>query len=316
MSELVEKTKYGEFFGYRGSITRVVDISSVFIAGFILTIFGKNNLKGFIILFVVAGLFRFVSGYFISRMDDVPIKVEEKQKFSYWKFIRRYKESNFVKFVVFVSAINFSVALASPFFSVYLLKDLGVNYVYTLINVSAAIVALLTLSFWGKLADRLGNARVIKIATYFLPVVPLLWLFSKDIFYLIVINMFAGYVWAGFNLCATNYILDASQPAVRTRCLTYFDITNCIAIFLGAGLGGFLASRLPTIFEYKLMTLFMLSGIVRLVLGLVFVHTFKEVRPAEDIHDLKLLFKVLGVEPVIGFGNDIFYRISEPKKHE
>ncbi|OGS24197.1 MAG: hypothetical protein A2297_07480, partial [Elusimicrobia bacterium RIFOXYB2_FULL_48_7] len=181
MSELVEKTKYGDYFGYRGSLTRTVSISSVFAAGLILTLFTKHVLAGFMLLFIAGGVFRLISCYFISRMDDVPISTKEEHKFSYWKFIRRYRVSNFVKFVVFSSAINFSVAIASPFFSVYMLRDLHMSYsLFTIVNVSAAIVGLGTMRFWGKMADRLGNARVIKFTTYFLPIVPLLWLVSQN----------------------------------------------------------------------------------------------------------------------------------------
>ncbi|MCX7910220.1 MAG: MFS transporter, partial [Endomicrobia bacterium] len=271
----------------------------------------KDKFFGFIILFTFSGLMRIISGYFISKMEDIPLKVLEKNKFSYIQFISRFKESNFVKYVIFVSLFNFAVGIASPFFSVYMLKELNMNYYeYTFVTLSSSVTTLLFLPFWGKMADNIGNVKVIKITGLLICFVPILWIFSKNIFYLILINAIAGYVWAGFNLATVNFIFDAATEEVRTRCVGYFSFTNGIFIFLGNLISGWLANNLPALIRCsKLLTLFVLSGILRFTFLLIFKNKFYEVKVVEYVDTRQLLFTVLGIKPVFEFSREIFYPI-------
>lgn len=308
MSDTVEKERYGEYFAWRGKVLGIVSLISSFVAGFFLGIV-KNKFYGFLILFVVAGCMRLISGYFISRMEDIPLKISQKYIFSYLQFISRIKESNFVKYVMFVSLFNFAVAISSPFFSVYMLKELNMDYYqYTIVSLSSSISTLLFLPFWGKMSDRIGNVRVIKITGFLICFVPILWIFSSDLLYLILINGIAGYVWAGFNLATVNFIFDAANEEVRTRCVGYFGFTNGIFIFLGNLISGWLATHLPSLVRNSsLLTLFTVSGILRLICILVFRNKFYEVKPVENVDTKELLFTVLGIKPALDFSKDIFY---------
>lgn len=308
MSDTVDKEKYGEYFAWRGKVLGVVSLVVCFMAGFFLSVI-KNKFNGFLILFTLAGLMRLISGYFISKMEDVPLRVSEKNKFSYIQFISRFKESNFVKYVIFVSLFNFAVGISSPFFSVYMLKELGMNYYeYTFVTLSSSISTLIFLSFWGRMADKVGNVKVIKITGFLICFVPILWIFSKNLFYLIFINAIAGYVWAGFNLATVNFIFDAATEEVRTRCVGYFSFTNGIFIFLGNLVSGWLATHLPGLIKgSNLLTLFTLSGILRFFFILLFRNKFYEVRVVEYVDSKQLLFTVLGIKPVLDFSRDIFY---------
>ena len=61
--------------------------------------------------------------------------------------------SNFGKFVIFISIISFATAIASPFFAVYMLKDLDMSILsYTIITVGSALTSLLFLPVWGNLS--------------------------------------------------------------------------------------------------------------------------------------------------------------------
>lgn len=313
MSDTVDKARYGEYFAWRGRILGFVTLVSSFIAGFFLFAFAQSQVLAFATLFIIAGISRFLSGYYLSRMADVPITVSPEKRFSYFEFIKRTPESNFVRFSLFVAGINFATFLAAPFFSVYMLKELRFPYsTYTIINTGAAISGLLLLPFWGRYADRYGNVKILKTCAFFLPLIPILWIFSSSVPYLIIINVFAGYIWAGFNLCAVNFIFDAASPEVRTRCLGYFNFTNGLAIFFGALAGGFLASRLPIIFSggSRLLTLFLISGIIRLLVNALQLRSFKEVRSADKIENHKLLSVILGIKPILSLGEELFFRLK------
>ncbi len=308
MSDTVDKDKYGEYFAWRGKILGFVSLVSSFIAGWFLGVI-KDKFTGFVILFFSAGISRLISGYFISKMEDIETKISPEKAFSYIEFIKRGQESNFVKYVFFVSLFNFAVFISAPFFSVYMLRELKMTYLeYTIVTLSTALAGLLFLPFWGKTADKIGNVKVIKVTGLLICILPILWIFSKNFFYLILINGFAGYIWAGFNLSTVNFIFDVASQETRTRCVGYFNFTNGMFIFLGTMLSGWLATHLPALVnESKLLTLFLLSGILRTVVIFVFKDKFYEVKKVEYVETKDFLLTVLGVKPVLDFSKDLFY---------
>jgi MFS family permease len=308
MSDTVDKDKYGEYFAWRGKILGFVSLVSSFIAGWFLGVI-KDKFTGFVILFFSAGISRLISGYFISKMEDIETKVSPEKVFSYIEFIKRVKESNFVKYVFFVSLFNFAVFISAPFFSVYMLRELKMTYLeYTIVTLSTALAGLLFLPFWGKTADKIGNVKIIKVTGLLICILPILWIFSKNFFYLILINGFAGYIWAGFNLSTVNFIFDVASQETRTRCVGYFNFTNGMFIFLGTMLSGWLATHLPALVnKSKLLTLFLLSGILRTVVIFVFKDKFYEVKKVEYVETKDFLLTVLGMKPVLDFSKDLFY---------
>ena len=202
---------------------------------------------------------------------------------------------------MFVAAISFSVNVASPFFTVHMLRDLNFSYLlYTLITLSAVLTTLSGVRLWGEHADHVGNVRVMKLTALFIPLIPFLWLFSHHPLYLICIQVMAGFCWGGFNLAASNFIYDAVSPAKRIRCISYFNVLNGTAICAGSLIGGYLASRLPGLMGYRLGGLFLLSGILRLATVVCLAPLFKEVRQAKPVRSVDLFFSVVGVRPILG----------------
>ncbi len=299
MSDHIPRSSRGKYFGWRNRLLGVVTVACAFLAGFILNVFGKNTLKGFMVIIGLAFVSRFISWYFLSKMYEPPLKVSREHYFSFWDFVKRIKESNFAKFVFYVASISFCVSISSPFFAVFMLRDLNLSYAtYTVIVTSATIATLLTMKIWGQHADITGNMKVIRLTSFFIPVVPMLWLLSQNVYYLILIQVFGGFVWAGYNLSVFNFLYDAVSPEKRTRCSSYFNVINGIAICCGALLGGFLAKTLPPILGHRLLTLFLLSGVLRAIFSAILLPRIKEVRRVEEIRSIDLFFSVTRLRPI------------------
>jgi MFS family permease len=156
---------------------------------------------------------------------------------------------------------------------------------------------------WGRHADHVGNLKIVKLSSKFVALVPLLWLVSPSAIYLVGVQIFAGFFWAGFNLGVTNFMYDAVTPEKRTRCVAYFNMVNGAAIFSGAALGGYLAGVIPSFMGNRLLSLFILSGIFRL-LATGISSFVKEVRKVKDISQLDLFYSIIGIRP--GLGQAIF----------
>lgn len=202
-----------------------------------------------------------------------------ESSFSFLDFIRGVRESNFVRFVLFVSCLSFSVNVASPFFAVFMLRDLKFNYLtYTIVVIPVVLTTLLLIDRWGRLADRIGNIRVLKFTSFFIAILPLFWIIYYHPVYLIFVQILSGFAWSGFNLCATNFIFDSVSVPKRTRCHSYFNVINGLGLSTGAILGGYLAVALPKMFGHRLLFLFFLSAALRFLTILIFRSKIKEVR--------------------------------------
>lgn len=302
MSDLVEENKRGEYFGFRTRILGFIIVVSIFIAGIILNYLKKVNVFfGFALIFGLAFVFRIISCYFLNRMHDVPLEHKEEDRFTFLNFLSRIRESNFAKFVLFVSMMNFSVNLASPFFAVLMLKDLHFSYLlYTVITMTATLTIYLTISRWGKHADKIGNLKVIRFVSPLIGIIPLLWVINRNPIFLIFAQVVSGFAWAGFNLCASNFIYDAVTPAKRTRCIAYFNVLNGFALCTGALLGGFLLQKLPPLFGYKILMLFLISSFLRIIIGTFMSAKLKEVRAVTNVSNNQLFFSVIGIRPLLG----------------
>ncbi|KKO17983.1 MAG: hypothetical protein DCC43_13310 [Candidatus Brocadia sp.] len=279
MANLVPERKRGAFFSRRGRLISLVMVVSSFLAGYILHFFQKQNLFGFTIIFLVAMISRYISCYFLSRMYEPPLEIKREHYFSLGEFLRRLNVGNFGKYVIFHSCFSFAVFIASPFFPVFMLRDLGFSYItYTIVTTTVPLASILAVSYWGQRADALGNRQIIWICSLVISVLPAMWLISQQIYFLIIIQILAGIFWAGFNLCSSNFIYDSVIPEKRTRCIAYFNTLNGFSICAGNLLGGFLATHLPSFFGYRLLALFAVSSLLRILTATLLLKRVKEIR--------------------------------------
>ena len=298
MADHVPEGKRGSFFGWRNRFLGFINFGTALLAGLTLNFFRGSPLLGFTIIFSVAFIARLISWNFLRKMYEPPLVIKDEHRFTFAQFVRRMKVSNFGRFVIFASCMSFSVNIVSPFFSVYMLNDLRFDYLsYTVITLAATLTSLSATRIWGVHADSVGTRRVLRLTSAFVPIVPLLWVLSHNKIYLVMIQVFAGFFWSGFNLCVANFIFDAVTPEKRTRCIAYFNAINGSAVCLGALLGGFLVKYLPPVFGYKILALALISVVLR-SFSVLLMSRVKEVRPVNKVSSLELFYSVIGIRPI------------------
>lgn len=319
VSDYFSPQKRGDYFGWRAQVTGIAGLIGIATSGLFLFQMRKVNAQlGFFILFVCASLFRFVSWRMMPGLLDLPVKEDKKSDFTLVMFLRRSRKSNFVKFILYVSAMTFSAHFSAPYFGVYMLRDLHFNYMlYAAVQFSAVITGLIAFPIWGRHADAMGNAKVLKITGFFIPLLPILWVFTSNPVLLILNEAFSGFVWAGFNLCALNFIYDAVTPEKRVRCIGYFNLFIGTSLFLGASLGGYLGDRLPPIHGHSLLTLFLISGMLRAVCHFLFSRKFREVResPHQGISHAGLFLSLTGMRPITAVESQTFFSLKRWHRH-
>jgi len=312
MGDLVSEHERGGFFSKRNRIIAVVCFLATFVAGFTLQHYSITNaFKGFVVLFIVAFIARSLSAFFIFMMYEKKSYglnrfIKKNDSLTLTKFIRELTKSDFGIFVLFICIFRISVSVASPFFAVYELKFLGFSYLqFTVLSAVEILASFLFLSVWGKVNDEMGSKRVILITGLLIPLVPLLYLFSANYYYLIGVSFLSGAVWGGFNLAVGNFLFDASDSATRVKYVSYFNLIHGIAIFIGAMTGGFLLGVLPATKE-SIKVLFLISGILRLIVALFLFPLMREMRIVQVSFDKRFFNYSIFIKPRQGSVEDPF----------
>jgi MFS family permease len=290
MADLVPEQLRGRYFGRRGQISGFITQVFSYTAAGILLLFTSNIFVGYAILFGSATVFRLLSGAFISRQYEPQQPVSKEQSRSLLEIIKNIGSSNLGKFMLFFSLIDFCTMISGPFFTVFMFRDLHFNYLYyCIINSASQLSVLVFLPFWGRRADKWGNLKVVRIATALIWLVPMFWVLSDNIIYLVSANIISGFAWSGFSLSGVNFAYDSSTPRERTKQLAVFGAMDGLACCIGATVGGVIAPYLPPLLGYPLRTLFVVSGVLRGVVALIFLRQVKEVRNVTDISNWQLL---------------------------
>ena len=292
MADLVPREIRGRYFGLRNRITGFISMAFSYVAGGILQVLTGNTNLAFTIIFIGAIASRLVSFYFLSQMyEPLSPATEKRGRDSVLKIARGLFSTNIGKFIIFCALINFSATIAGPFFSPYMLRDLRFSYiVYTIINSVAGLAVVGSMTWWGKRIDRAGSIKVLKITSLFVPFVPIGWALSHSLWWLIGMQLFSGFAWAGFQLASGVFIFDAAPQHNRTRYIALYNFLIFLGVSVGSLTGGIVAPLLPPFKGSHLLSIFLVSGVARLAVALFFLRRIKEVRKVPQIEAGELLF--------------------------
>lgn len=317
MGELVTENKRGRFFARRTRISSMTSFFSLVTAGLLLHYFDSNmaTKTGYVILFGTAFISRVVSVYHLTKMYDPPghvAAIEVPVEKLTWK---QLKQSQFSGFSMYFALIQFCVAIASPFFSIYLLRDLGFSYIeFMVCTASTVFMQFLTLNRWGRISDVFGNRVILSLCGSMIPFVPFLWLLSPNFYYLLVVQAFSGIIWAGFTLSASNFLYDLIPQNKRATYMAAHNVLAGIGIFFGALLGGYLGTVLPetySVFGYEinftsqLYNIFILSFILRLITTVLLIPKLKETRRVKPVTVRRLVFRIVRFNPLSGLNFEV-----------
>jgi predicted MFS family arabinose efflux permease len=161
---------------------------------------------------------------------------------------------------------NFSVNVPGPFFTVYLVQNLGASAVIVgVTSVAISLAALLVQRKLGILADRWGARRMQMVSGLLIPIIPVAWVLTHAARNVILINLLSGALWSAYNLGSFNYLLGIIPEEKQARFSAVYQIVVMLSLSAGAAVGGVLV----TAFGY--LVIFWGSGIGRLAAALLFV---------------------------------------------
>jgi MFS family permease len=305
MGSLVPERQRGKYFSRRNRITGFFGVMAMIVGALLLDKFAAAGMVfvGFGILFSVAFILRLISLIIMKKQYEPKLKIHKKAYFSFKSFLKKGRNTPFGRFTLFTSLFRITTNIASPFFVVYLLRDLGFSYTwFMIITVSGILAHLIFYPVLGKVSDRFGNISLLKISIIAIGVTPLLLLVSRNPYYLTTIpQIVSGFGWAGFTLATNNYIYDSVSQEKRAYGLTYFNLLNGIALFIGAGIGSAIALMNIT-FMNTILFIYIISGAARLGMYFVGMKMLKEVR---HVQEFSPQFIMKEFQPVQGLSKEI-----------
>lgn len=317
MGDLVPERSRGRFFALRTRVYSITSFLALIAGGLILHLFDDHGmtLAGYLAIFSLAMIARLVSAHHLRRMHDPPRTGALFELPHPGSLLRRARHSAFARFSMFYALMQFAVAIASPFFTVYMLRDLHFSYLMFMANTAASVLAqFLTLSMWGRISDRFGNRLILAATGVVIPVLPALWLVSADPWYLIAVQLLGGFMWAGFSLSAGNFIYDLVPSPKRATYVAYHNVLMSVGVFLGALLGGYLGLVLPNTLSLfgetytwssALLGVFLVSSLARLAVALLFIPHLREVREVPPMSVSGLIFRVSRIHALAGLMFDL-----------
>ncbi len=302
IGDVLKKDEKGKYLSYRNKIINIVSLISLLIAGTILNYLQKIiSTKSFIAIFTIAIIARIYT-YFILKQYYVPKTKEltKKEEFTLIQFIKKIKKSNFVKYTLTYSFLIYLMYLFATTISFYRLEVLKLNYFqFTLFKIIFIIGMILSYSYWGKISDKYGNKILLVTSTLFKSIIITLWAIITNIPSLYVIEFFSGIFHSAFLLGGTNYFLDAVTSKKRIIVRPYFNFFVGVSILL-AGLTSSNFIKYYNIIEQKItlfsktilfnnpfQTIFLISGILRFIVVILFLIFIKELRKEKEIEKLK-----------------------------
>ena len=325
MGDLVHKRRRGRYFALRTRLASITAFVALVGAGIVLHLFDQHGyaLAGFVTVFVTALLARLVSIYQLKQMHDPGghAAALEIPNWRLWK--TQFVSSPFAVFSLYYALMQSATAIASPFFAVYLLRDLQFSYLEFTLNAGMVVLAqFLTLNAWGRIADIFGNRLILVIAGSLIPLLPLLWLLSTQHWYLMLLQGLGGLLWAGFSLSAGNFIYDALPAAKRVTLMALHNALANMGIVIGALFGGYLAGHLqPSLtmggHSFELLSVFyivfVVSALARATVALVFLPRIKEVRYVKAMPVRELVFRVSRFSALRGFFFEVVASRKKPR---
>jgi MFS family permease len=167
------------------------------------------------------------------------------------------KNTDYMKFIIFMTLWQFSVSLSGPFYYVYL-KNVAIlsnTQITGLMQILPSICSILIVKRWGRAIDLHGNKTVIQLTNGILCAAPFIWVFTPAksfaaVFMVAAIGLMQGCLAAGFDIGANNIMLGHAPKVNRSMYIAvYFTATSMIGIGAGNAAGGWLIEHVFSAFE-------------------------------------------------------------------
>jgi MFS family permease len=251
IKDLVHEKSLGEYFSRRSSYTQTLNVVLSVVLALLVDYIKKHHpeleAETYSLMFIAGGLFGITGALILSRVQEPQSYLKKENIFRLMR--QPLQDKNFRRLLIFNSAWVFALNMATPFFTVFMLKTLQIPLSYVIgLSITSQVFSILTIRAWGMYSDRYSNKTIIAIGAPLYIACLIAWCFAGiykqeyiNIILLIGIHIMTGVSTAGINLSLTNIGLKLAPRESAIVYLTCKNIVTSIFSSLAPILGGVLA---------------------------------------------------------------------------
>jgi len=240
--DLIPPGQLGHFTSRRGLWGTIVSAGATLAAAGALALAEGSQRAGDLVfcgLYLAGFIFGLISTFALAQVPEPVMHAQSIGTPLRRLLIEPLKQNNFRNMLRYIASWQFAVNLATPFFTVYFVRELGFGMSFVLmLTVVSQLANAAVVRGWGRLSDRFANKSVLAVATplYILCIAGMA--FSAEFggadarsAWLLALHVIMGAAGAGVGLAAGNIVMKLSPAGAATS----FMATNALVSAVAAG---------------------------------------------------------------------------------
>jgi len=258
---LSPRYKRGELSGNLSTFEAFGAFIGSLVGGFVLNRFGFTYF-----IFLMACFFGILSKVIFLALKQ-PVSVARAKSlpevlnsaFSFSDLKKNKKMLNLVKAMTF---LNFSVAIAGPFFSVYVVERLGGTVMdVAIISAIGVVSSIAFYRSWGTLVDYLGTKTVMLSCIIPISFYPFVYAMSNSLVWVYLYTIVGQMSWAGFNVATFVYLSHALPQEESSSFIGVYNMLTGMSSAVAPFIGGMIADFTGIWFVFMLSTVLRLTSL-------------------------------------------------------
>jgi MFS family permease len=237
MSRVVPARIRSRFFGRRQGLVQAAMLAGLLGAGLALDA-SRGARAVYAAMFALAMIARLVSALAIARQGQ-GISPTPRRRMRLRSIPPRLRGTPRATLLGYLLAALVATSISGPFLTPYLFVHEHVTYAgYCMFSATIVVVKIAALPVFGRVIARTGVRRVLMTCALAISAIPLMWAASSVFWWLLVIQLYAGVAWAGFELGMLMTLFDAADDAERTTIQSAFSALQAIGTAGASLIGG------------------------------------------------------------------------------
>ncbi|HYZ48195.1 MAG TPA: MFS transporter, partial [Sphingomonas sp.] len=250
--DLIPPGRLGMFTARRGLYGTIVSAVATVAAAIALAGAGTSEAVGdriFSALYLTGFVFGLISTLALARVPE-PVMPPASSGAPLWRLLAEpLHHRNLRSMLRYAASWQFAINLATPFFTVYFVRELGFSMSFVLVlAVISQLANAAVVRGWGRLSDRFANKSVLALATPLFILCVAAIAFTSEIegatgraAYLVGLHILMGAAGAGVGLAAGNIVMKLSPSGNATGYMAANALVSAVAAGTAPVVGGWAA---------------------------------------------------------------------------
>lgn len=245
IGDIIPDERRSAFFSERNKIMTIIGMISTFTVGILLQLSNQNNALPFQLLFIVAFIFGTIEFRYLMKHKEPKKAVTQKNQSKKLDLgLHVFKHKPFVYFLICSLFFNFGWQMAWSLFNIYQIKYAGATALWiSLFTVANQLAQIASYNWWGRMADKHSNAKMLILVSIGMGSTPFLTILSTNMVYLVFVNFSSGLFVSGTVLLLFNQLLEVTKEDNRTICISNYNILLALIAFIAPQFGVFLLEQ-------------------------------------------------------------------------